>query len=183
MSQFEIKSEKSIPYFDHEKSLLKTIKNSGKRRGMNPFYFAFRKFKNYFLFWAAYFCPLNGWRVRFNKWRGVNIGGNVYIGMQCSIDNAYPEYIYIEDSVSLAGNVTILAHSNPYKHFSNVIESKVAPVVIKKGAWIGVNVVILSNVTIGEYAIVSVGSVVIKNVKSYSLVGGNPCKKITDLVL
>jgi len=180
MSKFEIRPPELIPYFDHDKKLMNTIKNSGKRRKMNPLHFAFRKIKNILLYRLAFFCPLNGWRVKMHRWRGVNIGKNVYIGQHCVIDNAYPEYIYIEDNVSLAGGVTMLAHSNPYAHFAPIVESKIAPILIKEGAWIGVNAIILLGVTVGIKSIVSAATVVDRNVPDFSLVKGNPMKIITE---
>jgi len=55
------------------------------------------------------------------------------------------------------------------------------PVHIKRGAWIALNVVILPGVTIGENAIVATGSVVMKDVEPYTLVGGSPAKFIKDI--
>jgi acetyltransferase-like isoleucine patch superfamily enzyme len=104
------------------------------------------------------------------------VGKNVYIGMQCSIDNAYPEYVYIEDNVSLVGECLVIAHSNPYSHFQNVTPARVSPVIIKQGAWICVRAVILPGVTIGENSIVSAGSVVDSDVPPRSIVAGNPAK-------
>ncbi len=176
----KIPSPQNIPYFDHDKKLLKTIRNSGARRKMSPLQFALRKIRNILLHRLAYFCPLNGWRVKMHRWRGVNIGKNVYVGQHCVIDNAYPEYIYIGDNVSLAGEVSVIAHSNPYAHFALVVESKVAPIVIEEGAWIGVKAVILLGVVIGKNAIVSAGTVVDRNVAPYTVVRGNPMKKVTD---
>ena len=72
-----------------------------------------------------------------HRMRGVTIGDNVYIGQYCKLDNAYPEYVYIEDNVSIVSGVSIVAHTNPYPHFKNVVESSVSPVVIKEGAWTG----------------------------------------------
>ena len=112
--------------------------------------------------------------------RGVRIGSNVYIGQNCCLDNAYPEYIIIGDDVSLAGEVTIIAHANPYAHFKGVFESFVAPVVIEKGAWIGVKCTLTAGAHIGEYASVAAGSVVNKKVPAYTLVAGNPAKKVFE---
>ena len=52
------------------------------------------------------------------------------------------------------------------------VESK--KIKIKKNAWIGMRSIILKGVTIGEGAIVAAGSVVTKDVPSYTLVAGNP---------
>jgi acetyltransferase-like isoleucine patch superfamily enzyme len=47
-------------------------------------------------------------------------------------------------------------------------------VVIDDFVWLGSDVTICGNVHIGEGAIVAIGSVVVKNVPPYAIVGGNP---------
>jgi len=49
---------------------------------------------------------------------------------------------------------------------------------IGNDVWIGTKSVILSNITIGEGAIIGAGSVVVKNVEPYEIVGGVPAKHI-----
>lgn len=49
---------------------------------------------------------------------------------------------------------------------------------IKDYVWIGDRVIICGNVTIGEGAIIAAGSVVVKDVPDYAIVGGNPAKVI-----
>ena len=44
--------------------------------------------------------------------------------------------------------------------------------------WLGSNVTISGNVHIGEGAVVAIGSVVVKDVPSLAIVGGNPAKII-----
>jgi acetyltransferase-like isoleucine patch superfamily enzyme len=58
----------------------------------------------------------------------------------------------------------------------------IKPTKICNKAWIGYNVIITKGVTIGEGAVVAAGSVVTKNVDAWTLVGGNPAKKIKDLI-
>lgn len=53
-------------------------------------------------------------------------------------------------------------------------------VVIGDDVWIGYGAIILSGVVIGEGSIVAAGSVVVKDVDPYSIVGGNPARKIAD---
>lgn len=74
----------------------------------------------------------------------------------------------------------MIAHSNPYPHFKNVVESMVAPIVVKEGAWIGEGAIILRGVTIGKYAIVCAGTVVDKDVPDYSMAKGNPMKIVAN---
>lgn len=127
----------------------------------------------------------SGLRCRLERLRGVNIGKHVFMGGGNVLDRARPDLITIEDYVSLAGGVYILTHSNPTTPLREILgpsSKKVAPVVIKRGAWIAVNVVILPGVTIGENAIVATGSVVMKDVPPMTIVGGTPAKEIKKIV-
>jgi acetyltransferase-like isoleucine patch superfamily enzyme len=96
------------------------------------------------------------------------------LGMHCVLDNAHPEYIYIEDYAALAGNNYIIAHSNPYLHFKGRMISYLAPVIIRGGAWIGVSSTLLPGTEIGECAVVSAGSTVSGKVPAHCVVVGNP---------
>lgn len=49
---------------------------------------------------------------------------------------------------------------------------------VKKNAWLEMNVTICPGVTIGEYAVVAAGAVVTKDVPAYAVVGGVPAKVI-----
>lgn len=176
--QFEIPKSQNISFFDHKKDLRTTIKNASKRRGISPIHFVIKKIRNTILLRMSFFCPLNSWRVKMNRLRGVHIGKNVYIGTHCLIDNAYPEFVYLEDNSSLAGEVTIIAHVNPYPHFEGVIEPKVVPVVVQEGAWVGIKCTLLHGANIGKRSIVSAGSVVNSKVPDYTMVAGNPAKRV-----
>lgn len=54
-------------------------------------------------------------------------------------------------------------------------------VIVKKNAWLGLNVTICPGVTIGKYAVVAAGAVVTKDVPDYAVVGGVPAKVIKML--
>lgn len=47
---------------------------------------------------------------------------------------------------------------------------------IKDNVWIGVRVIVLGGVTIGEGAIIQAGSVVISDIPDYAIAGGHPAK-------
>ena len=55
-----------------------------------------------------------------------------------------------------------------------------APVRIEDDVWIGANCIILPGVTIGEGSVVAAGSVVTKDVPSFSYVAGVPAKVIKE---
>lgn len=53
------------------------------------------------------------------------------------------------------------------------------PIVIEDDVWIGARCTILKGVTIGRGAVVAAGSVVVRDVEPYTIVGGNPAKQIS----
>lgn len=139
-----------------------------------------RKVRNTLYMLLAYACPNNKLRQWMHRHRGVHIGRNVYLGMFCFLDNLHPEYIYIEDDVSINAGSMILTHFNPMKRYAPIFQARVAPVLIKKGAIVAVRSTILPGVCVGKNAVVSAGSVVEKNVPDYAMVKGVPAKKVLD---
>lgn len=162
--QSKYRGEKDIPYYEQ------TQKRS--------FFQKIRKIKNTLLLLLAYACPSVKLRISLHRLRGVNIGKGCYIGMFCFIDNLYPEYIYIENGVSVNAGSMLVTHFNPSIRFKRILQAKVSPIIIKEGAIVAVKCVILPGVIIGENAIVSAGSVVNEDVEAYTLVRGNPAKKV-----
>jgi acetyltransferase-like isoleucine patch superfamily enzyme len=123
-------------------------------------------------------------RCRLERLRGVHIGKHVFLGGGNVLDRVRPDLITIEDYVSLAGGVYILTHSNPTTPLREILGEKyhiLAPVHIKRGAWVAINVVILPGVTIGENSIIAAGSVVTKDVPPYTIVGGSPAKVLKQI--
>ena len=123
-------------------------------------------------------------RCRIERLRGVKIGKNVFLGGGNVLDRVKPNLITIEDDVSISGSVYILTHSNPTAPLRRILGEAshvIAPVHIKKGAWIAINVVILPGVTIGENSIVSAGSVVVKDVPPNTMVGVTPARFMMEI--
>jgi len=52
------------------------------------------------------------------------------------------------------------------------------PIIIEDDVWIGMGVILLPGVTIGTGSIIGAGSVVTKNIPSYSIAMGTPCKVV-----
>lgn len=99
----------------------------------------------------------------------VRIHSNVYVA----------QYTTIEDDVFLSPSVTIANDPHP------ICTLCMKGPTIKKGARIGVNVTLMSHITIGEHALVGAGSTVVKDVPPKAVVVGNPAsviKNVDDLI-
>lgn len=90
--------------------------------------------------------------------------------------------IIIEDDVMFAANVNL---TDGFHGFENTDEPykyqpifRIAPIVIKRGCWIGQNVVILPGVTIGELSIIGANSVVSRDVPARCIAVGSPARVI-----
>jgi acetyltransferase-like isoleucine patch superfamily enzyme len=168
-----------------ERGFFQACKLSAKEHGYTGFLasarFLYRRYMDYFWQVLAFrVIPYSKMRVKLHKWRGVKIGKNVMIGPHVVIDDVYPNFVVIEDGVSLAANDYILTHSKPLEYHQYLTESYVAPVIIKKNAWIAISVTILPGVTVGEGSIVAAGSVVTKDVPPFCMVAGAPAKVIRE---
>ncbi|MEA2107177.1 MAG: acyltransferase [Bacteroidota bacterium] len=171
----------TLPYHKERgffKALKKTTKEHGYKGFAAPLRFFFRRNLDHWLQVLSKVLPYSGIRVRLHKWRGVKIGKEVHIGPMVTIDDVYPNFVVIEDGVSVAGDNFILTHNKPLEYHKHLSEAFVAPVIIKKNAWVAINVTILPGVTIGEGSIVAAGSVVTKDIPPYVLAGGTPAKVI-----
>lgn len=106
----------------------------------------------------------------------VYIEEGVVIGDYCKIRPFVfiPTGVTIEDNVLIGPNVTFTNDKHPRAQG----EWKLDQTLVKRGASIGANSVILPGVTIGEEASVGAGSVVTKDVPSRAVVAGNPAQVI-----
>jgi len=118
----------------------------------------------------------------------VEIQKNAKVGKRCKISSHtfICEGVTIEDNVFVGHSVTFINDSYPRATASGgglqtEADWKVEQTVVKKGASIGSGATILSNVKIGENAIVGAGSVVTKDVPPNTIVVGNPAKFLRSI--
>jgi acetyltransferase-like isoleucine patch superfamily enzyme len=109
-------------------------------------------------------------RVWLNRWRGVNIGKDVWIGYDTIIETSYPHLVTIRDRAAIGIRVTIIAHNREQQG-----------VVIEEDVSLGAGVIVLPNVTIGRGALVTAGSVVTKSVPPKTMMQGNPARPIATV--
>jgi len=117
------------------------------------------------------FCTVN------NGMGLINIGCNTRIG----IGSVLIGPINIGNNVRLAQNVVITALNHNYTDITKPISEqgvRTKEVFIGNETWIGANSVVLPGVTVGKHSVVAAGSIVTKDVPSYSVVAGNPARVI-----
>jgi len=103
-----------------------------------------------------------------HRWRGVNIGKNVWVGYDAIIETAHPDMVTIKEGATVGIRSTIIAHFWDFQK----------PVVLEEDVFLGPGAIVLPNVTIGRGAVVAAGSVVTNSVPPHTLVQGNPAKPI-----
>lgn len=103
---------------------------------------------------------------------GAVVGNHVTIKHHVSIFDG----VTIEDDVFIGSNIAFINDRYPRSHRDD--EWTLEKTLVKKGTMIGTNAVIMCGLTIGEYAVIGAGSVVVKNVPDHAIVAGNPAKFI-----
>lgn len=112
-------------------------------------------------------------------WRWSNTP--LVIGKYCSI--AYNVNFIVDEGYHTISEITNYPHVNNLTTNSELLELKKSfhqkeGIVVGNDVWIGMNAIILPGITIGNGAVVAAGSIVTKDVPSYTVVGGNPAKII-----
>jgi UDP-2-acetamido-3-amino-2,3-dideoxy-glucuronate N-acetyltransferase len=121
---------------------------------------------------------------------GCAIGSNCNIGQNVVVSPG----VTLGNNVKVQNNVSIYTGVNceddvflgPSMVFTNVINPRSAvnrkeeymKTTVRKGASIGANATIVCGNDIGAYAFIGAGAVVVKEVKPYALVVGNPSRQI-----
>ncbi len=103
---------------------------------------------------------------------GVNLGNNVKVQNNVSIYTG----VVCEDDVFLGPSMVFTNIRNPRSAI--IRKDQYAETLVKRGASIGANATIVCGITIGEFAFIGAGTVVVKDVPAYGLVIGNPGRHV-----
>jgi acetyltransferase-like isoleucine patch superfamily enzyme len=110
----------------------------------------------------------------------LKAGAYTYIGPNCLI---YPK-VEIGDYTMLANDVSIIGGDHNFSKVGVPIvfsgRGTLNKTIIGKDVWIGAYSKIIAGVSIGDGAIVAMGSVVTKDIEPFSIYGGVPAKKIKN---
>jgi abequosyltransferase len=107
------------------------------------------------------------------------LGKHVTISQGCII-SAFTR-IVLEDEVGMAPYGCILDNTRKPTDITRPLQEQdieVGPVHIGEGSWLGYNVIVLPNVTIGKHCIIGALSVVKKDIPPYSMAVGSPARVV-----
>lgn len=115
---------------------------------------------------------------------GISIGNDVMISWGCTVvdhDSHSLDYRQRAEDIQswrsglIKGGLKVAAANKNWDYVKQV------PIEIHDKVWIGMDVLILKGVTIGEGAVIAARSVVTKDVPPWTLVAGNPAREIKML--
>jgi len=108
--------------------------------------------------------------------QNINVGNNVKIGNSVKIQNNVSVYegVELEDFVFCGPSMVFTNILLPRCEFPQRGSKFYSKTLVKKSASIGANATIVCGNTIGQYALIGAGSVIIKDVPDYALMVGNP---------
>ena len=93
--------------------------------------------------------------------------------------------VTVEENAFFGYNVCLLTGRHDVTKFGKerkrAVPQEGCDIMIRRGAWVATNAIILGPCEVGEHAVVGAGSVVTKDIPPYHVVAGNPAKVIRRL--
>jgi len=117
-------------------------------------------------------------RIAYFRKAGIAIGKDCMISSGAKLDVSGGRII-IGDRCTITHGCIILSHDRAKKRIDPHDKGQ-GVVRLGNDVFVGVNSVILRDVTIGDYSIIAVGSVVTKDVPPQVVVAGNPARVIKE---
>ncbi|HTW06359.1 MAG TPA: acyltransferase [Acidimicrobiales bacterium] len=107
---------------------------------------------------------------------GLTVGKGVYFAPWVLIDPGAAFLISIGDNTTFAPRAHVLAHDAACRH--SLGYTRLAPVRIGSGVFVGADSLILPGVTIGDRAVIGAGSIVTRDVPAGAVVRGAPAEVV-----
>lgn len=106
----------------------------------------------------------------------LTVGDNVWLGEHSWIDNMAP--VTIGDNVCISQGAYLCTGNHDWSDPGMGLVVK--PITVEPGAWIGAFARVGPGVTVGEEAVVTLGSVLLSDAEPRGVYQGNPAKKIRE---
>ncbi|MGG6269225.1 WcaF family extracellular polysaccharide biosynthesis acetyltransferase [Leptolyngbya sp. AN03gr2] len=118
-----------------------------------------------------------GVRVKF-PWR-LSIGNHCWIGENVWIDNLAP--IVLEDHICVSQSVYFCTGNHDWT--APTFDLRVAPITVRSGSWLAARSTIAPGIEIGEGAVLSLGSVAVRDLDPWTIYAGNPAVAVKSRVI
>jgi len=119
------------------------------------------------------------YRALMFSWGGVKFKNPLtcFVGYNVYFDDLNPQLISVENNSIITEGTRVLSHFLDVS-FNDFDHQYLANVHIGKNVFIGINVIIVKPVSIGDGAIIGANSVITKDIPPYTIWGGNPARFI-----
>ncbi len=109
------------------------------------------------------------------------VGQSFKVGTNVLLDGHAP--ITIGDYVFLGHNVMVLTGTHDPERRGRERQAVIGarPVIIEDGVWVCSGAIICPGVTLGAHSVIGPGAVVMRNVAPYTIVAGNPARRVRRL--
>lgn len=112
--------------------------------------------------------------------KNITVGKNFFCNYNCTILDVGK--VTIGDNCLFAPNVSIYTAGHPvHPAVRNTGYEYGIDVSIGNNVWLGGNVIVCPGVTIGDNVVIGAGSVVTKDIPSWTVAAGNPCRVIREI--
>lgn len=122
-------------------------------------------------------CIKPGVRIKF-PWK-LTIGDHSWIGENAWIDNVGP--ITIGDNVCISQGVYLCTGNHDWS--LPTFDLRVGAIHIRSGSWLGAQSIVGPGITVGEGAILSLGSVATRSLDPMTIYTGNPAQAVKKRVI
>ena len=111
----------------------------------------------------------------------MHIGNNTRFNTNVHINSSGGGFISIGDNCLIGPNVVIRTSNHKFDDVNTPIVNQghvTGRIIIEDDVWLGSNVIILPNVTIGKGSVIGAGSVITKDIPKFAVVVGVPGKVV-----
>lgn len=153
----------------------------------------------FFRFTPNHFKVFNSWRIFLLRIFGAKVGNFCVVKNSCEIWQPWKleigDYValservvcYSVDKIRIGNQTTISREAflccASHDTASSNMELTAAPIIIGDNCWVAARAILLPGIRVGNGAVVAAGSVVVKDIAPWTVVGGNPANVIKKRIL
>ena len=118
-----------------------------------------------------------------NTGEGIITGSDCWIGINAVLASGQGG-IFIGNNVLIGRNAAIVTGNHDFQRTDVPTTEQNyygKPININDNVWVGANATLLGGVSVGEHSVIAAGSVVTEDVPAYTVAGGVPARKLSEI--